>query len=95
MPEELQQLLVPNKIPPVPAGAAGAVLALTFFLTVSWNTTPYYYGADIVFLFAWTPFITMGAGGGCSPRTRGWPHAPTHTHGEAYRWTGPSRAGLS
>jgi len=46
------------------AAAAGAVLALTFFLTVSWNTTPYYYGADIVFLFAWTPFITMGAGGG-------------------------------
>jgi len=24
------------------AAAAGAVLALTFFLTVSWNTTPYY-----------------------------------------------------
>ncbi len=45
------------------AAAAGAVLALTFFLTVSWNTTPYYYGADIVFLFAWTPFITTGAGG--------------------------------
>ena len=45
------------------AAAAGAVLALTFFLTVSWNTTPYYYGADIVFLFAWTPFITIGAGG--------------------------------
>lgn len=45
------------------AAAAGAVLALTFFLTVSWNTTPYYYGADIVFLFAWTPFLTMGAGG--------------------------------
>lgn len=45
------------------AATGGAVLALTFFLTVSWNTTPYYYGADIVFLFAWTPFVMMGAGG--------------------------------
>ena len=45
------------------AAAGGALLALTFFLTVSWNTTPYYYGADIVFLFAWTPFIMMGAVG--------------------------------
>lgn len=45
------------------AAGAGALLALTFFLTVSWNTTPYYYGADIVFLFAWTPFIAIGAAG--------------------------------
>jgi thiosulfate dehydrogenase [quinone] large subunit len=45
------------------AAAGGALLALTFFLTVSWNTTPYYYGADIVFLFAWTPFILIGAAG--------------------------------
>lgn len=45
------------------AAAGGALLALTFFLTVSWNTTPYYYGADIVFLFAWTPFIMVGAAG--------------------------------
>jgi thiosulfate dehydrogenase [quinone] large subunit len=45
------------------AAAGGALLALTFFLTVSWNTTPYYYGADIVFLFAWTPFVLMGAAG--------------------------------
>jgi thiosulfate dehydrogenase [quinone] large subunit len=45
------------------AAAGGALLALTFFLTVSWNTTPYYYGADIVFMFAWTPFILIGAAG--------------------------------
>jgi len=43
------------------AAAGGAVLALSFFLTVSWSTSPYYYGADIVFLFAWTPFISIGA----------------------------------
>lgn len=45
------------------AASGGALLSLTFFLTVSWNTSPYYYGADIVFLFAWTPFIAMGAHG--------------------------------
>lgn len=45
------------------AACGGAVLAFSFFLTVSWNTSPYYYGADIVFLFAWTPFIFIGAGG--------------------------------
>lgn len=45
------------------AAIGGAVLALSFFLTVSWNTTPYYYGSDIVFLFAWTVLIGFGAGG--------------------------------
>ncbi|MGZ4783705.1 MAG: QcrA and Rieske domain-containing protein [Oryzihumus sp.] len=45
------------------AAAAGALLALTFYLTVSWNTTPYYVGADIVFVFAWSVIIAFGAGG--------------------------------
>ena len=45
------------------AAAAGALLALTFYLTVSWNTTPYYVGADIVFVFAWSVMIAFGAGG--------------------------------
>jgi thiosulfate dehydrogenase [quinone] large subunit len=45
------------------AAVGGMLLALTFFLTVSWNTTPYYYGSDIVFLFAWSVFATCGAGG--------------------------------
>lgn len=45
------------------AAAGGALLALTFFLTVSWNSSPYYYGADIVFLFAWSPFVVTGASG--------------------------------
>jgi thiosulfate dehydrogenase [quinone] large subunit len=45
------------------AAAGGALLALTFFLTVSWNTTPYYYGPDIVFVFAWTVLIGFGSGG--------------------------------
>jgi thiosulfate dehydrogenase (quinone) large subunit len=45
------------------AAVGGAFLALTFFLTVSWNTTPYYYGSDIVFLFAWLVLVGFGAGG--------------------------------
>jgi len=44
------------------AAAGGAVLAFTFFLTVSWNTTPYYYGADIGFVFAWLVMFAFGSG---------------------------------
>ena len=43
------------------AAAGGLLLALTFFLTVSWHTTPYYYGSDIVFVFAWTVPLLRGA----------------------------------
>lgn len=45
------------------AAVGGIVLSLTFFLTVSWSTTPYFYGSDIVFVFAWTVFALCGAGG--------------------------------
>ena len=45
------------------AAIGGMLLSLTFLLTVSWNTTPYYYGSDIVFLFAWTILVGFGAGG--------------------------------
>lgn len=44
------------------AAAGGALVAFTFFLTVSWNTTPYYYGADIVFVFAWLVMFAFGSG---------------------------------
>lgn len=45
------------------AAALGMLLALSFFLTVSWQTTPYYFGSDIVFLFAWMPVLIAGDGG--------------------------------
>ncbi len=45
------------------AAAGGALLSLSFLLTVSWQTRPYYYGADIGFLVAWLPLIVVGAGG--------------------------------
>ena len=44
------------------AAVGGMLLSLMFFLTVSFRDSPYYYGADIVFLFAWTPLALGGAG---------------------------------
>ncbi|MFI5051515.1 MAG: Rieske 2Fe-2S domain-containing protein [Acidimicrobiales bacterium] len=44
------------------AAVGGAVLALSLFLTVSFHASPFYTGADIVFFFAWLPFIVAGSG---------------------------------
>ena len=45
--------------------AAGAGMALSFglFLTISFHSSPYFTGSDIVFLFAWTPLVLAGAAG--------------------------------
>jgi thiosulfate dehydrogenase (quinone) large subunit len=43
------------------AAIGGALLSFTLFLTVSFHSSPYYTGADIVFFFAWWPFILSGA----------------------------------
>ncbi|MEV3982733.1 Rieske 2Fe-2S domain-containing protein [Nonomuraea sp. NPDC049758] len=45
------------------AALGGVLLSVGFFLTASWTTRPYYYGADIVFAFAWTPLLMMGDAG--------------------------------
>ncbi len=45
------------------AAVGGSVLAITLFLTVSFHSSPYYTGADIVFFFAWIPLILAGSGG--------------------------------
>lgn len=45
------------------AAAAGLGLNLVFFLTASWHTSPYFLGSDIVFVFAWLPFVLAGAQG--------------------------------
>ncbi len=42
------------------AAIGGALLALSLFLTVSWSASPWYTGADIVYLFAFTPLILAG-----------------------------------
>ena len=44
------------------AAIGGFLLSLSFFLTVSWGTSPYYLGPDIVFMFAFLPLIIGGDG---------------------------------
>ena len=43
-----------------PAAFFGLILSLVFFLSASWHTYPYFYGADIVFIFAWLTLILNG-----------------------------------
>jgi thiosulfate dehydrogenase (quinone) large subunit len=43
------------------AAVGGAVLSLSLFLAVSFHSSPYYTGADIVFFFAWLPLIISGS----------------------------------
>jgi thiosulfate dehydrogenase (quinone) large subunit len=45
------------------AAAGGLGLSLVLFLTASWHTSPYFLGSDIVFAFAWLPFVLAGAAG--------------------------------
>jgi thiosulfate dehydrogenase [quinone] large subunit len=45
------------------AAAAGLGLNLVLFLTNSWSAYPYFLGSDIVFVFAWLPFVLAGATG--------------------------------
>jgi thiosulfate dehydrogenase (quinone) large subunit len=44
------------------AAIGGAILSLSLFLTISFHASPYFTGADIVFFFAWMPFIVAGGG---------------------------------
>src|SRR4051794_28276856 len=45
------------------AAAVGMSLNLVLFLTASWKTSPYFLGSDIVFVFAWVPFVLAGSAG--------------------------------
>ena len=55
-----------------PAAVMGALLNVIFFLSATWRVRPYFYGADIVFIFAWLPLILAGP-------ERGWlPALDTH-----------------
>ena len=83
------------------AAAGGLVLSLTLFLTVSFHSSPYFTGADIVFVFAWTPLILAGAGGVLSldaaiaaraRRTAAVGNAGAHAAGEPAAGPSPSEA---
>lgn len=45
------------------AALGGMAISLGLFLTVSFDSSPYFTGSDIVFFFAWTPLLIAGAGG--------------------------------
>jgi thiosulfate dehydrogenase (quinone) large subunit len=45
------------------AAAGGLALSFMLFLTISYHSSPYYTGSDIVFVFAWMPLVVAGAGG--------------------------------
>ena len=44
------------------AAAGGALISFSLFLAVSFHTNPYYTGSDIVFVFAWIPFLVAEPG---------------------------------
>lgn len=43
------------------AALGGVLISLTFWLTVSWPTDPYYYGNDLPYMMAWTPLLLAGS----------------------------------
>ncbi|HZG03689.1 MAG TPA: DoxX family protein [Streptomyces sp.] len=43
------------------AALGGALISLSFWLTISWNVGPYYYSQDLAYLMAWTPLLLAGA----------------------------------
>ncbi|MET9531421.1 DoxX family membrane protein [Streptomyces sp. NPDC006649] len=43
------------------AALGGALISLSLWLTVSWQSTPYYYGNDLVYLMAWLPLLLAGS----------------------------------
>src|SRR5258708_1622495 len=43
-----------------PAALFGLLINLVFFLSADWHVFPYFYGADIVFLFCWLTLLLAG-----------------------------------
>ncbi|MEU1595689.1 DoxX family protein [Streptomyces sp. NPDC005708] len=43
------------------AAFGGALISLSLWLTVSWASSPYYYGNDLAYLMAWIPLVLAGA----------------------------------
>ncbi|MEU8980144.1 DoxX family membrane protein [Streptomyces sp. NPDC048309] len=43
------------------AALGGALISLSLWLTVSWTSSPYYYGNDLAYLMAWLPLVLAGA----------------------------------
>jgi len=43
-----------------PAAFSGMLISLMFFLSATWRVFPYFYGADIVFVFCWITLLLAG-----------------------------------
>ncbi len=43
-----------------PAAFFGLLISFLFFLSASWHVFPYFYGSDIVFVFAWITLLLAG-----------------------------------
>ncbi|MFD8969892.1 DoxX family protein [Streptomyces sp. NPDC059568] len=43
------------------AAFGGALISLSLWLTMSWQSDPYYYGNDLAYLMAWLPLVLAGA----------------------------------
>ncbi|MFD4815063.1 DoxX family protein, partial [Streptomyces sp. NPDC058418] len=43
------------------AALGGALISLSLWLTMSWQSDPYYYGNDLPYLMAWLPLVFAGA----------------------------------
>ncbi|HVB25283.1 MAG TPA: TQO small subunit DoxD [Ktedonobacteraceae bacterium] len=43
-----------------PAAFSGMLISLMFFLSATWRVFPYFYGADIVFVFCWITMLLAG-----------------------------------
>jgi len=50
------------------AALGGAALSILFWLTASWTTHPYYYGADLPYAFGWIALTIGGTGDLLVPR---------------------------
>ncbi len=53
------------------AAAGGLALSLLFFLTASWATRPFYYGADLPFAAGWLTLLLSGRPGSRTSAGRG------------------------
>ncbi len=56
-------LLVTSGLLTRAAALVGLALNFILFLTNSWHASPYFLGSDIVFVFAWLPFVLAGSSG--------------------------------
>jgi len=74
------------------AAAGGAAISLLFFLTASWATRPYYFGADLPYAVGWLALAIAGHGDVLIPERLRTSAASARRSGVTRRPDGHSRA---